>query len=224
MEITAIIVARKGSVRIKNKSMLKLGNDTLISNKIKQLKKCKNINRIVFGSDSDEMLEHAKSYGAETVKRPEYFCDEKLASANDMIGNMLDLIKTDIVVWTHCTNPLLSSKTYDDAIQTYLTNLNKGYDSLLSVVEFQEHLWNENKKPLNYNPYQERHVPARELPKYYMQDGGIFIQPYKQMKDNSYFFGKKPYLYIIPHSEFLDINTERDYIVAKCLYNIPIVF
>ena len=218
MEITAIIVARKGSVRIKNKSMLKLGDDTLISNKIKQLKECKNINRIAFGSDSDEMLEHAKSYGAETVKRPEYFCDEKLASANDMIGNMLDLIKTDIVVWTHCTNPLLSSKSYDDAIQTYLINLNNGYDSLLSVVEFQEHLWNENKKPLNYNPYSKRHVPARELPKYYMQDGGIFIQPYKQMKNNSYFFGSKPYLYVIPYSEFLDINTERDYIVARCLW------
>ena len=140
MEITAIIVARKGSVRIKNKSMLKLGDDTLISNKIKQLKKCKNINRIVFGSDSDEMLKHAKSYGAETVKRAEYFCDERLASGNDMILNMLDLIKTDIVVWAHCTNPLLSSKTYDDAIQTYLINLNNGYDSLLSVVEFQEHL------------------------------------------------------------------------------------
>lgn len=218
MEITAIIAARKGSVRIKNKSMLKLGDDALISNKIKQLKECKNINRIVFGSDSDEMLEHAKSYGEETVKRPEYFCDEKLASANDMIGNMLDLIKTDIVVWTHCTNPLLSSKTYDDAIQTYLINLNNGYDSLLSVVEFQEHLWNENKKPLNYNPYQKRHVPARELPKYYMQDGGIFIQPYSQMQNNSYFFGSKPYLYVIPYSEFLDINTERDYIVARCLW------
>ena len=218
MEITAIIVARKGSVRIKNKSMLKLGDDTLISNKIKQLKKCKNINRIVFGSDSDEMLKHAKSYGAETVKRPEYFCDERLASANDMIRNMLDLIKTDIVVWTHCTNPLLSSKTYDGAIQTYLINLNNGYDSLLSVVEFQEHLWNENKKPLNYNPYSKRHVPAKELPKYYMQDGGIFIQPYSQMKNNSYFFGKKPYLYVIPYSEFLDINTERDYIIAKYLY------
>lgn len=222
MEITAIIVARKGSVRIKNKSMLKLGDDTLISNKIKQLKKCKNINRIVFGSDSDEMLKHAKSYGAETVKRAEYFCDERLASANDMILNMLDLIKTDIVVWAHCTNPLLSSKTYDDAIQTYLINLNNGYDSLLSVVEFQEHLWNENKKPLNYNPYSKRHVPAKELPKYYMQDGGIFIQPYNQMKNNSYFFGKKPYLYVIPYREFLDINTERDYIVARCLlgYNI----
>ena len=85
------------------------------------------------------------------------------------------------------------------------------------LLNFREHLWNENKKPLNYNPYQKRHVPARELPKYYMQDGGIFIQPYSQMKNNSYFFGKKPYLYVIPYSEFLDINTERDYIVARCL-------
>lgn len=51
-----------------------------------------------------------------------------------------------------------------------------------------------------------------------MQYGGIFIQPYKQMKYNSYFFGKNPYLYVIPNREFLDINTERDYIVAKCLY------
>lgn len=219
MEITAVIVARKGSVRIKNKSMLKLGNETLISNKIKQLKECKKIDRIVFGSDSDEMLEHAKIYGAETVKRPEYFCDEKLASANDMIRNMMSLIETDIVVWAHCTNPLLSSKTYEDAIETYNKNLNNDYDSLLSVAEFQEHLWDENKKTLNYNPYQERHIPAKELPKYYMQDGGIFIQSYNQMKSNSYFFGKKPYLYVIPHKEFLDINTERDYIIAQSLYD-----
>lgn len=219
MEITAVIVARKGSVRIKNKSMLKLGNETLISNKIKQLKECKKIDRIVFGSDSDEMLEHAEIYGAETVKRPEYFCNEKLASANDMIRNMMSLIETDIVVWAHCTNPLLSSKTYEDAIETYNKNLNNDYDSLLSVAEFQEHLWDENKKPLNYNPYQERHIPAKELPKYYMQDGGIFIQSYNQMKSNSYFFGNKPYLYVIPHKEFLDINTERDYIIAQSLYD-----
>ena len=35
------------------------------------------------------------------------------------------------------------------------------------------------------------------------------------MKNNSYFFGNKPYLYVIPYNEFLDINTERDYILAK---------
>lgn len=216
-EVTAIIVARKGSVRVPSKNMLPLGAETLISRKIRQLKGAKLIDRVVFGSDSDEMLEHAKQCGAECIRRPDYYCDEKQASANDMIRNMMELVSTDFVVWAHCTNPLLSSETYDNAISEFSKGLREGYDSLLSVVELREHLWGEDKKPLNYNPYQPRHTPARELPPYYMQDGGIFIQPYSQMKQNSYFFGKYPKLFIIPSEEFLDINDMRDYLLAKAI-------
>lgn len=216
-EITAVIVARKGSIRIPSKNLLPLGEDTLISRKIKQLKQSKLIDRVVFGSDSDEMLEHASKYGAECVRRPDYYCDEKVASANDMIYNMMELIHTDIVAWTHCTNPLISANTYDDAIRSFQSGLEVGYDSLLSVVEFREHLWGEDKKPLNYDPYKLKHTPARELPSYYMQDGGIFIQPYHQMRENHYFFGRKPKLFVIPEDEFLDINTERDYLLAKTI-------
>ena len=216
-EVTAVIVARKGSVRVPSKNLLPLGDDTLISRKIKQLKQAKLVDRVIFGSYSYEMIEHAAKFGAECVRRPDYYCDEKQASANDMIHNMMELINTDIVVWAHCTNPLLSSDTYDAALTAYCEGLTEGYDSVLSVVEFKEHLWGENKKPLNYNPYQKRHTPARELPPYYMQDGGIFIQPYEQMKNNSYFFGKNPKLFIIPSEEFLDINDMRDYILAKAI-------
>ena len=216
MEITAVIVARKGSKRIPSKSLLKLNGESLIERKIKQLKQCKNIDRIVLGSDSDEMLEVGKSVGAETVRRPDFYCDESVASANDMIKNMMDLIKTDVVVWSHCTNPLLSSQTYDLAVETFLNN-RPDFDSLLSVVELKEHLWGTDTKVLNYNPYAAKHIPARDLPAYYMQDGGIFIQPYEQMKANSYFFGKNPYLFVIPNDEFLDINSYRDYLLAKVI-------
>ena len=204
-------------MRVPSKNLLPLGDDTLISRKIKQLKQSKYIDRVVFGSDSDEMLEHAAKYGAECVRRPDYYCDEKQASANDMIHNMMELIKTDIVVWSHCTNPLLTSDSYDGALETFVEGEKEGYDSVLSVVEFREHLWGENMKPLNYNPYKPRHTPARELPPYYMQDGGIFIQPYEQMKENSYFFGNNPKLFIIPEEQFLDINNMRDYILAKAI-------
>lgn len=214
-EVTAVIVARKGSKRIHSKSLLKLNGVSLIERKIYQLRQCKDINRIVFGSDSDEMLEKAQKAGAEIVHRPDYFCNEELASANEMIKNMMDLIKTDVVVWAHCTNPLLSPQTYDNAIATYFNNLPE-YDSLLSVVELKEHLWKDG-VAFNYNPYALRHVPARDLPPLYMQDGGIFIQSYKNMKQNSYFFGKKPYLFQIPKDEFLDINEYRDYLLAKCI-------
>ncbi len=215
-EVTAVIVARKGSVRIPSKSLLKLDNESLIARKIRQLKLCHNIDRVVFGSDSEEMLEEAKNAGAETVRRPDYYCDEAVASANDMIGNMCSLIDTDIVVWAHCTNPLLSPATYDLAVETFFNNQLE-YDSLLSVVQLKEHLWGEDRKPLNYDPYGPRHVPARDLPPYYMQDGGIFIQPHKKMLENSYFFGKKPFLFQIPETEFLDINNMRDYLLAKAI-------
>ncbi len=215
-EVTAVIVARGGSVRIPSKSLLPLEGQSLIERKIKQLLKCRQINRVVFGSDSDEMLTVARNAGAEIVRRPDFYCDETKASANDMIGNMMDLISTDVVVWAHCTNPLLSAQTYDAAVSKFML-LYPEYDSLLSVVEIREHLWGENKQPLNYNPYAPRHVPARELPPYYMQDGGIFIQPYMQMKQNSYFFGKKPYLFEIPKEEFLDINDRRDYLLARAI-------
>lgn len=215
MEVTAIIVARKGSKRIESKSMLKLEGETLIARKINQLKRCKNIHRVVLGSDSEEMLEEGRKAGAEIIRRPDYYCDESVASANEMIGNMCSLIKTDVVVWAHCTNPLLSSNTYDRAVETYFQNLPE-YDSLLSVVELKEHLWKDG-HPFNYNPYAPKHTPARELPPLYMQDGGIFIQTHSNMLANSYFFGNKPYLFNIPKEEFCDINDYRDYLLAKAI-------
>lgn len=214
-EITAVIVARKGSVRIPSKSLLKLDGKTLIERKIEQLKNCKCIDRIVFGSDSDKMIKLAKNIGAETVRRPDYYCDEQKASANEMIKNMMELIKTDVIVWAHCTNPFITSETYDKAVITFFDNLNN-YDSLLSVVELKEHLWKDG-KPFNYNPYAKRHVPAKELPPMYMQDGGIFIQFYENMKNNNYFFGEKPFLFKLPKEEFWDINEYNDFLLAKSI-------
>ncbi|WP_395148357.1 cytidylyltransferase domain-containing protein [uncultured Helicobacter sp.] len=213
MEVTAIVVVRKGSVRIKSKSLLKLNGQTLIERKICQLRATKKIHRVVFGSDCEQMRAVAKNAGAEVVERDSYFCDESRVSANEMIGEMMSLVHTDIVVWAHCTNPLISSHTYDNAVSTFLTYYGQ-YDSLCSVVELKEHLWCSDKHtPL----YMSRHTPARSLPPLYMQDGGIFIQPYMQMKANSYFFGRKPYLFEIPKEEFLDINEIRDYLLAKSI-------
>jgi CMP-N,N'-diacetyllegionaminic acid synthase len=216
LEITAVVVARAGSVRIKNKSMLRLQGETLIQRKIRQLRETKLVNRVVFGSNSQEMLDHAKDCGAEVIRRPDFYCDETKATANDMIFNMCEMIETDVVAWTHCTNPLISPSTYDKALESFLKNI-EVFDSLLSVIELKEHLWGQDKKPMNYDPYSGSHVLAKNLPPIYMQDGGIFVQRYKQMRANRYFFGKKPDLFVIPDDEFLDINTEKDFIFAKAL-------
>tara|TARA_Y100001960_G_C14782785_1_gene888138 strand:- start:6007 stop:6687 length:681 start_codon:yes stop_codon:yes gene_type:complete len=214
-EVVAIIPAKDDSKRIKRKNFRELSGKSLLGRKITQLQESEYIDRIVVGSKSQDVLNEAKKYGAETILEEEYV---QTQSANQMIHNMVSRVETDVVIWAHCTNPFIEADTYDNAIKTFGDNLEAGtHDSLLSVYKVQEHLWNTDKTPLNYNPYQERHPLAKELPVFYAQDGGIFIQPHKQMLENSYFFGSKPFLFEMKESEILDINVERELRLAEVL-------
>ena len=218
-EVTAVIVGRKGSERIPNKVLQPFAGTTLLEHKIKQLQQCTSINRVVVGSDCKDILNVAKKSNAEAVKRPDYYCDERTASANEMIGNMCSLIETDIILWAHCTNPLITTSTYDKVVKTFIEREKEGYDSLLSVDIVQEHLWAEDRMPLNYNPWGDRHPLSKELPNLYKQNGAVFMQRHKNMLENSYFFGKHPYLYVTPIEESIDINTWHDYQIAIAQYN-----
>ena len=226
MKITAVIVAKKESKRLTNKNMLPFGYSNLLGHKIRQLRKCRTIDEIIVGSDCDDILSFSESFGAQGVKRPDEFCDERNCSANQMISNMCSLINTDTVVWTHCTNPLIQPNTYDKAVDTYLQKINEKngigdhFDSLISVSVVQEHFWMQCKRPypIYHDPYHNEHVLAKDLPKLYKQNGAIFIQTHEQMEKNSYFYGESPYLFITPEAESFDINTELDYKIAKYIH------
>ena len=230
MKVTAVIVAKKESKRLRNKNMLPFGESNLLGTKIRQLKECEAINEVVVGSNCDEMLSFAKTLGAVSVKREEAYCDEDTCSANRMIGNMCSLIHTDVVLWAHCTNPLIRAETYDAAVNLYFKKVkeydNRGpvfgslFDSLISVDLVQEHFWRagRNAYPLHHDPYHGEHVLAKDLPKLYKQNGAIFIQSHENMKRNSYFYGDSPYLFTTPEEESFDINTELDYRIAKYIY------
>ena len=68
-DITAVIPVRDGSRRLKNKNVAPFAGTNFLLNKIEQLKKVPEIARIVVSSDSDMMLEMARSAGAFTHKR-----------------------------------------------------------------------------------------------------------------------------------------------------------
>ena len=136
MEVTAIIVARSGSLRVKNKNLLPFKKTTLLGNKIEQLKLCRTVNRIVVGSDSDEYLEYSKSAGAEVVKRSDEFCDETSRTPNDMIEDMCQKVESDIILWAHCTNPFVDDQMYDDAMKIFMERDEEKYD--LSLIHISE--------------------------------------------------------------------------------------
>lgn len=215
-DVTICIPVRGGSRRIPRKNLLDINGETMLGRKIRQLL---SVGRVVVGSDDDEMLEEAVKCGAETVRRK--CTNEGPDSANAMIAEFMTLIEPcETVMWCHCTNPLVSTETYRRALETYREKLAEQYDSLISVHEIHGHYWHEDMRTPAYNVKwcrNVRHLCASELPALYEQTGAIFIQSYKRFKETSYFFGDRPFLFVEPEDEFLDINTPRDVQTLKGL-------
>ena len=218
MTVTAIIAARGGSVRLPGKALLPFAGTTLIGHKIDTLKACRLVSRIVVGSDSDAILDEATLHGAEAIRRDDYHCDERVCTANEMLADLAEKVggdASDVILWAHPTNPLVSARTYDEAVEIYDHSLVLNYDSLCSVQLVQRHAWIDG-KPFNYDPWAERHAPARDLKPIAFQNGAIFIQTRGQMLANRYFFGRRPFLYAMTEIESTDIDTREDYELALC--------
>lgn len=227
MTLTAIVVARGGSVRLPKKALLPFGGTTLVGHKVRTLLRCRYVTQVVVGSDSSEILLEAARNGAWGVTRDAYHCDESRCTANEMLADMAQKVEGDDIAWCHPTNPLISSGTYDAAIDAYRAGLAQGYDSLVSVYEVRRHAWMNGKcwepksgtahrhpMPINYDPWAAVHAPAKDCAPIYFQDGSVFIQPREQMLANRYFFGTKPKLFIVPPEEVADIDSREDYEAA----------
>ena len=214
MKISAVIIARKGSKRIKNKMYQKFLGISLIENKIKQLIKT-NVDEIIVGSNDIKLKTICEKYKEKNVffvKRQEKYCDEKSTTPNEMIGNMLSLIKTDIVVWAHLTNPFTNEHHFNDAIKKYLTLNKKKYDSLFSATIDTDYFWDQNKKPINHNPMERSHtlLSSGKIKPLYRDNGAIFIRPYKEMIKDGRFWGKRGFMYVMNKYDSWDINQPWD--------------
>jgi CMP-N,N'-diacetyllegionaminic acid synthase len=222
MSTIAIVVARGGSTRLPNKALLPFAGVTLIAHKVRTLKACPAIDRVIVGSDSEAILMEAVRHGAESVRRDDYHCDERVCSANEMIADMVGrvpgLADDDVVVWAHPTNPLVRAETYAAAVQEFGYRRASGQnDSLMSVTPVRRHAWSGD-RPLNYNPWAPVHTFASQLDPIRFQDGAIFIQTAADFRRTRYFFGREPYPFDVPWQEGWDVDDLADFKVSEALW------
>ena len=213
MSFTAVIPVRAGSRRLKNKNIAPFAGTNLLINKIEQLKKVEEIDKIVVSSDSDVMLEMARQNGAETHKRAPEYCDEQTKTFGEVVRHVAESVTGDHILWATCTSPLIFPKTYKQAIEKYFPALDRGYDSLVSFEIIKRFLWDEN-GPVNYE-LGLKHVPSQQLPNLYIVTDGILIAPREKMIEWSYFHGRNPYRFILDKRMSVDIDDGLDLAVAR---------
>lgn len=211
--IKAVIPVRAGSQRVKNKNIKPFAGTSLLEIKIKQLKQIDLLDEIIVNTDSEEMLELARSLGVTPFKRDSYYASSQV-SANELYRNVAETTDSDVIMFTHVTNPMLKTETIIDIINTY-KNLKDGFDSVSTVSLVKEFLWKDG-KAINYDVNNKPR--SQDLPEIYSLNHAINILSKNTMYERKDLMGYKPYFYPLDRYEAIDIDNEIDFEFAEYMY------
>ncbi len=212
MTIKALIPVRSGSQRVKNKNIRPFAGSSLLEIKIKQMLRIPELDGVVVNSNDDEMLRLAKSLGAETVKRDEYFASSTV-SINEVYYNLAQHFDADDMVFADVTNPLIKDKTIRDCVNLFYNN--KEVDSVNTVNSVKMFLW-QNGRPLNYS--EDNKPRSQDLPEILAINSAINVLSRDTMLTYKRFVGEVPFLYTVDPVEGLDIDNQIDFDFAEFIY------
>lgn len=210
--LKALIPVRSGSKRVANKNIRPFADSNLLAIKIKQLQRIKKLDGIVVNSNDEEMLSIARELGVEAVKRDEYYAGDNVT--NEMYRNIAENCKSDVIMYSNVTSPMIEDKTIEKVIDCYFNNC-KEYDSVNTAHYVKEFLWH-NGKPINYEL--DRTPKSQDLPDIMALNFAINVIERKRLIEISHYVGKHPYLYAIDKVEAIDIDDMVDFEFAEFMY------
>ena len=220
-KVIAIIPARSGSKGLPIKNILPLGDKPLIAWSIEAATKCQLVDRVVVSSDSQEIADISRKYGAAVpFLRPKKL-GEDMIRVEDVLIHALDWIekhennKYDILLLLQPTDVFRNKDIVEKVIRALIKD--PKLDTAFAAKPEVKNYWSyQNGK---YTPlYSHGYVPRQKRTPIYREDTGIavatrigFIKKGRRLGDN---------IRIIAHEnmgDFIDIHTEYDLWLANIL-------
>lgn len=219
-KIVAIIPARGGSKGIKNKNIRIINNKPLVAYSIESALKCKYIDYTLVSTDSKEIAEISKSYGAQVpFLRPKEIATDSSKTIDVLVHAMNFLANSgnyfDYVMLLQPTQPIRAEEELEKTIEIVV---DRRLPSLVSICEVEEtpilmRTIDTNKKlkrVLNINST----VRRQDFPKFYKVNGSIYINKIEDLNLNTS-LNDNEYGYIMPKNHSVDIDTEDDLKLAE---------
>lgn len=221
LKVFSIIPARSGSKGIINKNITHLCGKALIAWSIEASLKSKYITRTIVSSDGETILQTAKEYGAEILKRPKEFAQDN-SSTESVILHLLEsfndlALEYDYLILLQPTSPLRDAQDIDKAFETLLKNK---ATALISVYEEDNKIlkaFTQNNSGYiqgianNQYPF----MPRQDLPPVYMSNGAIYIIKISEFLKTQKLLSGQTTFYKMPKAKSLDIDTQEDLNKAK---------
>jgi CMP-N,N'-diacetyllegionaminic acid synthase len=220
MSYVAIIPARGGSKGVPNKNIRDVYGKPLIAWSILQALNTKEIQRVIVSTDSEEIAEVAKVYGAEVpFLRPDYLAQDQTATEPvliDVVEKLYPNTKPDAIILLQPTSPVRKPGRISEAIELFEK---ENADSLLSVCENHHFFWKDKKNPTALYDYENR--PRRQdiLPenRWYRENGSIYVTSAEVLLNKKNRLGGKVSMLIMDEEESWEIDSYTDMKIIETL-------
>ena len=221
----AIIPARGGSKGLPGKNIMKLGDKPLIAHTIEAAKNAIEIDRVIVSTDSEEIAEISKTYGAEVpFIRPAWLaqdtslaCDAYLHAVEYIRENEGYEIKKFIVLLP--TAPFRTCFDIDEAVKLFEE---KKADTLVSKTEAKIPIsWYftiDNQGKTRNAGFAPNIIENRQSTvQYYRPNGAIYILDYDLLRTKRTYYSENTVAYIMNNNKSVDIDTWEDVCYAEYL-------
>lgn len=221
----AIIPCRGGSKRVPGKNIRLLQGKPLIAYAIEAAQQSLIFDRVVVSTDSEEIAEVAKEYGAEIP----FLRDSKLADDFSPISAAtLDAVtridpeadRYQMIAQLMANCPL---RTSEDVKASYEQFVSGDAGSQISVAEYGwlNPWWAMTRNDKNVlTPQFNEHLGVRsqDLPKIFCPTGAIWWAKASVLRKHGTFYAPEYTGWVMPWKRAVDIDTEEDWEMAELLY------
>jgi CMP-N,N'-diacetyllegionaminic acid synthase len=225
MKVLCTICARKGSKGVPNKNVKEILGKPLIAFSIQQALESRLFDKIVVSTDSVEIREIAKRYGAES-----WFSRPAELSSDDspkipVIQHALEesekkfSCKFDHIIDLDATSPL---RNVEDIRKAYKVFLKDGFDNLISGTRSRKNPYfnmieSKNGKVELSKQLKNTPVNRQQSPQVYDMNASIYVWSRDfLLKNNSLFSGNLGF-YEMPEDRSIDIDSSLDWEIVKMI-------
>ena len=212
--IKAIIPVRGGSKRVQNKNSKPFCGATLIQIKIRQLLQIQELDGVCVNSEDPELLDLAKSEGAETYLRDAFYASDTIPMS-EVYAAMVEPLSCEHVLYATVTTPFICADDCKRMIQAY-HELTAEHDSIHTATQVRDFLVREG-TPMNYDP--KKFPRSQDLPDIKKLVFGVAILPRLTMIRRKSSLGESPLFYSVEQLQSIDIDTPLDFEIAEWLYS-----
>ena len=214
LSVVAFVPMRHASERVPGKNYRPFNGRPLFHHIVSTLLSVDRVREVVIDTDSRLVAEQAVETfpSVRIIDRPRHLLGGDVPMT-EVLRHDASVVPSGWYLQTHTTNPLLRPDTVERALDE-MERAGDEHDSLLSVTRLQTRLFDATGRPLNHDP--RVLLRTQDLPPVYEENSNLYLFTAEQIAGGRR-TGDRPILFEIDALEAVDIDEERDFVLAEMI-------